>query len=415
MMNLADAILADVINNPDDDLPRLAYADWLDEHGDELRAEFIRAQIRLARMSEDDPEREALQMRCWEMLTSWRRLAGDLGPLLPTPQPGTFGFFEWFHRGFIETVRAPIHAFARHADAFFAGTPLRALHLERGVWPTDDWPGPPDDPAALERLVSCRSLARITTLNLCRCPLDANSIASLAHCPFLTSLTDLSIRGDEEAMDVLGGSPILRRLTSLELIGDGLVGEATGRALRSIAESDNLGPITHLRLRSGCWDYAASAAAVLAGSPRLAGLTHLNLYTVVLEDAGAVALAASPHLRELRDLDLSSAEIGPDGVQALAASPILASVSHLNLSNNPLGPQGVRALVGSPHLGRLSLLRLWGCGIGPEGARALLEYPFPQRLEHLDLQPDEFGPEQVEALKQRFGPSVWMYRDGKRL
>src|SRR5262249_46010476 len=212
-------------------------------------------------------------------------------------------------------------------------TPLRALYLERGVWPTDDWPGLPDDPAALERLVNCQSLARINTLNLRGCPLDANSTSSLAHCPFLTSFAALSIRGAAEALAILGRAPILRRLTSLELIGDGLVGEATGRALRSIAESDNLGPLTRLRLRSGCWDYAASAASVLANSPRLAGPTHLNLYALALEDAGAAALAASPHLRELRHLDLSSTEIGPAGMQALAASPILASVSHLDLSH----------------------------------------------------------------------------------
>jgi uncharacterized protein (TIGR02996 family) len=31
--------------NPDDDTPRLVYADWLQEHGDEARAEFIRVQI----------------------------------------------------------------------------------------------------------------------------------------------------------------------------------------------------------------------------------------------------------------------------------------------------------------------------------------------------------------------------------
>jgi uncharacterized protein (TIGR02996 family) len=44
-----EALLAAVIAESADDLPRLAYADWLEEHGDDARAEFIRVQVRLGR------------------------------------------------------------------------------------------------------------------------------------------------------------------------------------------------------------------------------------------------------------------------------------------------------------------------------------------------------------------------------
>ena len=40
-----DALLRAICANPEDDAPRLIYADWLDEHGDPLQAEFIRLQI----------------------------------------------------------------------------------------------------------------------------------------------------------------------------------------------------------------------------------------------------------------------------------------------------------------------------------------------------------------------------------
>ena len=43
-----DAFLQAILETPDDDTPRLIYADWLDEHGDVARAEFIRLQCRLA-------------------------------------------------------------------------------------------------------------------------------------------------------------------------------------------------------------------------------------------------------------------------------------------------------------------------------------------------------------------------------
>ena len=43
------ALLAAVKAQPSDDLPRLVMADWLDEHGEEARAEFIRVQCEMKR------------------------------------------------------------------------------------------------------------------------------------------------------------------------------------------------------------------------------------------------------------------------------------------------------------------------------------------------------------------------------
>lgn len=47
-----DGFLQDIIEHPDDDFPRLAYADWLNDQGDEARAEFIRVQCKLAKIGE---------------------------------------------------------------------------------------------------------------------------------------------------------------------------------------------------------------------------------------------------------------------------------------------------------------------------------------------------------------------------
>ena len=46
-----------IIEHPEDDTPRLIYADWLEENGDPDRAEFIRVQCELARL--DDHEQGA--------------------------------------------------------------------------------------------------------------------------------------------------------------------------------------------------------------------------------------------------------------------------------------------------------------------------------------------------------------------
>ena len=47
-MSDRDGFLRAITAAPADDLPRLIYADWLDEHGESERAEFIRLQIQLA-------------------------------------------------------------------------------------------------------------------------------------------------------------------------------------------------------------------------------------------------------------------------------------------------------------------------------------------------------------------------------
>lgn len=46
--------LTAIIENPNDDVPRLIYADWLDDHGQEERAELIRVQCALARGASSD-------------------------------------------------------------------------------------------------------------------------------------------------------------------------------------------------------------------------------------------------------------------------------------------------------------------------------------------------------------------------
>src|SRR5947209_1070483 len=50
-MSPEESFLHAVLEAPDDDTPRLVYADWLDDHGEHDRAEFIRVRIDLARLA----------------------------------------------------------------------------------------------------------------------------------------------------------------------------------------------------------------------------------------------------------------------------------------------------------------------------------------------------------------------------
>jgi uncharacterized protein (TIGR02996 family) len=86
---------------PHDDAPRLVLADWLDDHSETDRAEFVRLQLRLAPGSQplEIDERKELERRCRSLLD--RRGGCWLG-----------GLWRWFppatcwHRGLL-TLRVP--------------------------------------------------------------------------------------------------------------------------------------------------------------------------------------------------------------------------------------------------------------------------------------------------------------------
>jgi uncharacterized protein (TIGR02996 family) len=61
------AFLRTILAYPEDDAPRLVFADWLDEHGEFARAEFIRLQIELYHATPEEDVRE-LQQREQELL-----------------------------------------------------------------------------------------------------------------------------------------------------------------------------------------------------------------------------------------------------------------------------------------------------------------------------------------------------------
>jgi uncharacterized protein (TIGR02996 family) len=66
-MNHDDAFLASIMESPEDDTPRLIYADWLEERGD-ARGEFVRLVCKLARRGKKTARRDGLEVRARELL-----------------------------------------------------------------------------------------------------------------------------------------------------------------------------------------------------------------------------------------------------------------------------------------------------------------------------------------------------------
>jgi uncharacterized protein (TIGR02996 family) len=121
-----DAFLQDIIDSPDDDTPRLIYADWLEEHDQPERAEFIRVQCELARLSDDDgpalSERRD-KLEATERLLLKAHLEEWAGPLRGRVDGSSF------RRGFVAAIDIDAPTFLSQGDALLRAAPIQRATL----------------------------------------------------------------------------------------------------------------------------------------------------------------------------------------------------------------------------------------------------------------------------------------------
>jgi uncharacterized protein (TIGR02996 family) len=362
------AFLSAIIEAPDDDGPRLIYADWLEDHGQPERAEFIRVQVELARLPQDDAlgavtRRGELEARERALLR--RRERGWLGPLRKRAK-------KWkFRRGFVEEVEVEAGDFLAHAAAILALAPVRRVDLHRGWGPVE---------ATLRRLAACDGLARLAGVRLAFGYKESSdsTLQALASLP-----------------------PLLERLEALHAMG-GSISEA---GLAAVVCSPRLRRLRTLWL-SGCGLSGVRGVRPLTESRRLSGLNHLSLHTNAIGDEGVQALAASPNWRSLAALDLARCDAGPAGAAALAGSPHLGGLLALFLSENAVGDEGAAALAGSPQLSGLAALHLRANAITDAGALALADSPHLDSLEILAVADNHISKQAIGRLRARFGDGV---------
>jgi uncharacterized protein (TIGR02996 family) len=150
-MSDAAAFLRAIIAEPDADFPRLAYADWLDEHGQPERSEFIRVQVELAAcwLCRGQPETQwrrcgscrAHRRRELELLTangaSWAAAVADLlgfwNPTVGPPRPSIERNDGplMFRRGFVSSVTLSWADWQAHAARLLESCPIRRVWRER--------------------------------------------------------------------------------------------------------------------------------------------------------------------------------------------------------------------------------------------------------------------------------------------
>jgi uncharacterized protein (TIGR02996 family) len=182
-MSDGDALLSAILAEPDEDTPRLAFADWLDEYGGEaerVRAEFIRVQIDLARVPAGEGRPIDLLGREKKLLVSHR--VAWLTPLQAEGEPLRGGDAHGqFRRGFVEVVWMPAPWFILRAERLFACAPVRELRITRTTI------------REFAALVHSPYFGRLTAIDLSDPRLGDEMVKALAR--RAASLTTLRLRG----------------------------------------------------------------------------------------------------------------------------------------------------------------------------------------------------------------------------
>jgi uncharacterized protein (TIGR02996 family) len=409
-MNQDETLLQAIIDDPDDDMVRLVYADWLDDRGQSERAEFIRVQIELARLPFEDERISELQAR------EFRLLARHGMTWLNGATSGTF------HRGFREEWE-----FDRPVLFALTGAKLCAHHPVRCIAF-----GNQDEGGWGKIVAESPHLAGIEAIRLCwhlpHRPLKFQDVFTVLSSPHLTRLTALDLGGghffgDDGLFRLLrpgqrtrflklpaGPLPSLRNLRRLALHGMGL----TDVGVRALVESPLAQTLTHLDLSGN--EITQESIRALIDSPLWSRLEALNLGGLYSDSPGGPArlvvealpqsairclglasgrffneadplrmvetLASSPW-GKVEALDLSWNGLTGTGLTALAKVPQLAGLRWLNLDSNDLDGEDVTGLFTSPFLEGLTALSMYG-GMSDAGLQALADSPL-RRLVYLNI------------------------------
>jgi uncharacterized protein (TIGR02996 family) len=214
------AFLADIKDAPEDDTPRLIFADWLEEQGDP-RGELMRVQCQLAGMTQDDPRFVELRRR--EGSLREENMGDWIGRLPPGCKPT-------FRRGLLHLLLpsksktlmgAQMRNWARTEAALW----LEAVRFDYIIGLTTAQLA-----SVLEMLPAvCLDLHFINYVG------DAKTV-ELAQLPVLARVRELKLADRPlwtEAAHALATSPHLRQLRVLDLRGNGTISEKMVAVLRA--------------------------------------------------------------------------------------------------------------------------------------------------------------------------------------
>jgi uncharacterized protein (TIGR02996 family) len=272
-MSDEDALLAAIAAHPDEDTPRLAYADWLDEHDRPVRAEFIRVQVEIARKQETLPRvllnrHVDLFKRNQELIDNHREEL--LGPLAKLPDTVKVEF----HRGFISELTVDFEQLLNlQPEQFLRRGPFPEITVTDVAWWLHQvepfarelyWVSAIEmqsarrsEPITLDRFEVAEGFAfngpfdRLRSLNLEGCrtgDIGAGAIAGTAYFDHFPGLIDLDLSNNEitdDGVEALVASPLWPRLRSLVLGGNPI----SDLGAETLANAAGTSRLEHLNLR----------------------------------------------------------------------------------------------------------------------------------------------------------------------
>lgn len=400
MSSVEEQLRRQIVESPDDDAPRMAYADLLAERGDP-RGELITLQIALEGMDRGDARYPAARARERRLLGAhWAEWTSTAAALLGKPPSWTPSVLA-MRRGFVHRVAVSGRKLPRRGAELLAAEPIQAVELlaPKPVWRCEVWPRLrevalrahdtrwPDDleVSALTALAAdsvalgvphARAIAEqgasLRRLELSSARPSKSAIRALSEAPALSGLRALVIYGGamkRDRLELLLGSPHLAQLRRLDV---GRIHDTAVECLCAWAGWDGLRELGLHGSLSG----AASVALLRSGA--LERLESLLLGGDRAEDPEALVDALiDAELPTLRYLDLRGRRLGAAAAR-LAEAPWLEQLDRLELAHNSLTDEVVAALLGSGKLERLTRLSLHSNRLTDAACTAIADGAPPQ-------------------------------------
>jgi uncharacterized protein (TIGR02996 family) len=420
MLSDRAALLAAVRAHPEEDTPRLMFADFLDEQGDEgarVRAAFVRLQCEFARLTEDGSDSQAV----YEFLRD--------RDYVTRPSADWTRIDEGIHRRVALAMRID-DLMKRHGGAWEPQLP-RACQLADGGFHRGFAHRVSFDKPRRLGAMAARLRAALPAVTLVAPALTSQLVEQLADAGLLDWIAGLELHSDcAPALRAFGGRPEAAGVRAIKVRYGDASGAASAladaphwtglRALdlsETVVSPDAAGALfraPHLRSlkRLHMHGYYWSAETVRAfASGGFANLTALAFTGCGLTDESAEALAACPALTQLRTLDVGHNALSGRGVTDLLCSPHLTRVAFLGLEANPAARLDGKRLAALEPAG-LRLFHAHGCRFGTADVRKLVRCPRLSTLWYLDLDSNGLGTPAVRELVRGFGnwcpPIMWL-------
>jgi uncharacterized protein (TIGR02996 family) len=309
------ALMAAIIANPDEDTPRLALADWLDEHGDEhdrARAAFIRAQIAAAKRPPEPLQPVPDPAHLPEWVKPLAPFAVKVFGVSPTEIDWNRGLLrylmvrtaEFMNRECQKQLPDALAAVGVESFHFYSATArFKVLASAPAIRWTSQVSYPEPDDAVLAAFGAAPEWAHLSGLSFGAAKVTDAGLKAFAQSAGQTRLRRFgcstsggmkSVRGKYTVAGILAvlNSGRFPLLDSLDLEGD----QPPKFDFAALLSDPGAKRLRVLRF------YAGVPMTVVAASPTLTNLRELRINGARITDADANALLANPALADLTTL-----------------------------------------------------------------------------------------------------------------